>query len=111
MFDVTLDAAAKQLLDEHFKENPKSGKLRLYVRPRQSSKGRTLALRPDTSTDRDLEQEVSGYHFIISRHLADQIGSWAKISTNDKGGFYITAEKCFNQYCEVSCTLSDACAG
>ncbi|MDL2285631.1 adhesin [Desulfovibrio sp. OttesenSCG-928-F07] len=110
MFEITLEASAKQLLDEHFTEHSKSDCLRLFVRPRQSSKGRTLALKPDTSTDRDIEQEIAGYKFVISRHLADQIGNWVKVDTNGEGGFFITAERCFNSYCEVSCTLSDACA-
>lgn len=110
MFEVTLEPSAKKLLDEHFLENGKADDyLRLYVRPRQSSKGRTLALKPDSKGERDLEVEVGIYTFVISRHLAAQIGNWAKIDVNEHGGFLVTAEKCFNHLCDVSCTM-DACA-
>lgn len=95
MFKLTLDKQAKGLLDAHFLENPKPEFLRLYVRPRKSGKGSRLALKPDVMGERDFVAEDNGYSILISRHLLQQIGAWAKIGANDKGGFDIIAEKNF----------------
>lgn len=97
MFQLTIDAQAKELLDNHFIENPVPEFIRLFVRPRKSSQGSCLALKPDVQGERDLILEEAGYRFLLSKHLAEQIGSWAKISANSKGGFEISSEKTFNE--------------
>lgn len=97
MFQLTLEKQAKELLDSHFEENPQPEYLRLYVRPRNSSRSSRLALKPDVKGDRDMILEENGYRFLLSRHLAEQIGRWAKISANDNGGFDISAEKSFSE--------------
>lgn len=97
MFKLTLENPGKVLLDSHFEENPKPDFLRLYVRPGRGCSGSMLALKPDARGDRDLEMENNGYHFIMSRHLLEQLGEWAKIAANTKGGFIITAERAFTE--------------
>lgn len=97
MFQLTVEKQAKALLDNHFQENPVPEYIRLYVRPRQSSRGSCLALKPDVKGERDLVLEESGYRFLLSKHLADQIGNWASITANSKGGFEISSEKTFNE--------------
>ena len=97
MFKLTLENPAKALLDSHFEENPKPDFLRLYVRPRRGCGGSALAIKPDARGDRDLEIEDNGYRFVMSRHLLEQLGNWANISANDKGGFNIVAERAFNE--------------
>ena len=96
MFQLTLEEEAKRLLDSHFEENPKAEYLRLYVRPRKSCRGSSLALKPDDLGERDLVLEENGYRFVLSKHLLEQIGRWATVSANEKGGFDISAEKTFN---------------
>lgn len=97
MFQLSVEKAAKELLDNHFFENPRSEFIRLYVRPRKSTRGSCLALKPDAKGERDLVLEEAGYRFLLSKHLADQIGRWAKVSVNEKGGFEISSEKTFNE--------------
>jgi len=99
--DIRLTDGAKEMLDMHFSENARPECIRVYVRPRNDSRGRSLALKPDTRSERDIEVENSGYVFAISRHLADQIGDWAEIHASLKGGFIVTAEKCFNSFCQI----------
>ena len=96
MFQLTVEKSAKELLDAHFSENDRPEFIRLYVRPRKSSRGSCLALKPDVKGERDLVLEEGGYSFLLSRHLAEQIGRWAKISDNGKGGFEVSSEKTFN---------------
>jgi hypothetical protein len=96
MFQLTLEKAAKDLLDAYFAENDRPEYIRLYVRPRKGSRGSRLALKPDAMGDRDLVLEEGAYKFLLSGHLAEQIGCWVKISANSKGGFEINSEKAFN---------------
>ena len=99
--EIRLTDEAKELLDMHFSENMRPECIRVYVRPRNDSRGRSLALKPDMRSERDLEVENCGYMFVISRHLADQIGGWVGIGASLKGGFVVTAEKCFNSFCQI----------
>lgn len=95
MFQLSLEKAAKELLDSHFQENPRPEFLRLYVRPRTDSRGSHLALKPDVKGERDLVLNENGYQFLLSRHLAEQIGRWAVIGASSDGGFAVSAEKNF----------------
>jgi hypothetical protein len=99
--DIRLTDEAKELLDLHFSENTLPECIRVYVRPRNDKRGRSLALKPDARSERDLGLEKRGYTFAVSRHLAEQIGSWVEIDASVKGGFMVTAEKCFNSYCQI----------
>lgn len=97
MFQLSLEKAAKELLDSHFEENPRPDYLRLYVRPRNTNRASRLALKPDAKGERDMVLDEGGYRFVLSRHLAEQIGRWAKIEANEDGGFDISSEKSFSE--------------
>lgn len=69
---ISIDEAARDTLDRYFYDNPLSP-IRIYITTR-SQKGPKLALRPDAQTDKDLAFEVEEYTFLISPHLAHQLG-------------------------------------
>lgn len=69
---ISIDQAARDTLDRYFYDNPLSP-IRIYITTR-SPKGPKLALRPDTQTDKDLVFEAEEYTFLISPHLAQQLG-------------------------------------
>lgn len=96
MFQLTLEKKAKELLEAHFIDNERPEYIRIYVRPRKGSRGTCLALKPDVKGERDMVIEEGSYSFLLSRHLADQIGRWVNISDNGKGGFDISSERAFN---------------
>lgn len=100
--EITITKAAKDILEDYFAENPRSECLRVYLRPRQDSRGRSLALKPDTKTERDLEYASEGYSIALSRHLADQIGQWITIDSSGQGGFVVTADNCSEAGCPLT---------
>lgn len=99
--EINLTDAAKAVLDEYFKNETTPECLRVFLRPRQDSRGRSLALKPDTMTDRDIEFESNGYIIALSRHLASQIGTWVSIDASGQGGFIVTAANCSDNFCQV----------
>lgn len=85
---ISIDEAARDTLDRYFYDNPLSP-IRIYITTK-SSKGPKLALRPDAQTDKDLAFEAEEYTFLISPHLAQQLGH-IRIAAYDMG-FQVIAE-------------------
>lgn len=100
--ELTMNDAAKVLLDEYFQDYLEPKPVRVYLRPRFGKRGRLLAIKPDARSERDLEFELDGYTFLVSRHLAVQVGDWIKVEAGPDGGFHVTAQKCSGNMCMVS---------
>lgn len=79
---ITIDEDARDTLDRYFYDNPLSP-IRIYITT-QSPKGPKLAMRPDAQTDKDLAFEAEDYTFLISPHLAQQLGH-IRIAAYDMG--------------------------
>lgn len=79
---ITIDEDARDTLDRYFYDNPLSP-IRIYITTK-SPKGPRLAMRPDAQTDKDLAFEAEDYTFLISPHLAQQLGH-IRIAAYDMG--------------------------
>lgn len=79
---ITIDEDARDTLDRYFYDNPLSP-IRIYITTK-SPKGPKLAMRPDAQTDKDLAFEAEEYTFLISPHLAQQLGH-IRIAAYDMG--------------------------
>lgn len=79
---ISIDEDARDTLDRYFYDNPLSP-IRIYITT-QSPKGPKLALRPDAQTEKDVAFEAEDYTFLISPHLAHQLGH-IRIAAYDMG--------------------------